>query len=147
MKKITNIDTFSALIDRLITERIKWFFFEKAGQYDDMLHQLEVIDDIKFRLKQTMADCLTERGYEYIGERRTFTLSDIMSEVDALVVNDINIGESDRARLAEVNSPAPNVETLVSEERRLRRSNEGRSKNKNRIDSLLNGLFKYGTPR
>ena len=53
-------------------------------------------------------------------------------EISELVTNDIHIGESDRARL--------NIAML--EEKRLRKSNEGRSKNKNKIDKEFSKIFK-----
>ena len=51
MAKITNIDTLSALLDRLISENIKLYFFDKEGILDDINHQKEVISQIKDRIK------------------------------------------------------------------------------------------------
>ena len=56
-----------------------------------------------------------------------------------MITNDINIGEADRARLSEVESDSPNVERLIVNEKRLRKSNEGRAKNKNNIDRIFRG--------
>ena len=39
MKYITNIDTLSALLDRLISENIKLYFFEKDNLADNIKHQ------------------------------------------------------------------------------------------------------------
>lgn len=39
MKRITNVDTISALIDRLITENIKLYFFQKNEETDSIIHQ------------------------------------------------------------------------------------------------------------
>ena len=48
--KITNIDTLSALFDRLITERIKWFFFIKDNNEEKVDHQKIVINEIKINM-------------------------------------------------------------------------------------------------
>ena len=122
--RITNIDTLSALIDRLITENIKLFFFEKDKLEEKVLHQKDIINEIKYKLKELFLEVYNANCYDYIDEKRTFSSSNIVEEISELVTNDIHIGESDRARL--------NIAML--EEKRLRKSNEGRSKNKNNID-------------
>ena len=130
--RITNIDTLSALIDRLITENIKLFFFEKDKLEEKALHQKDIINEIKTKLKDLFLEVYMKNSYDYIDEKRTFTSSNIIEEISELVTNDIHIGESDRARL--------NIAML--EEKRLRKSNEGRSKNKNNIDKNFQNLIK-----
>ena len=70
-----------------------------------------------------------ENGYDYISEKRTFS-NNILESIEELITNDINIGESDRERL----------KIAMMEEKRLRKSNEGRSKNKNDIDENFKRL-------
>tara|TARA_R110001592_G_scaffold87117_4_gene257239 strand:- start:8518 stop:8919 length:402 start_codon:yes stop_codon:yes gene_type:complete len=130
--RITNIDTLSALIDRLVTENIKRFFFEKDKLADKVLHQDKVISEIKIRLNGLFLEAYTAGGYNYISENRTFNSSGIVENIDQLVTNDIHIGESDRARL----------EIAMLEEKRLRKSNEGRALNKNMIDENFKNLTK-----
>ena len=129
--RITNIDTLSALIDRLITENIKLFFFEKDKLEEKVLHQKDIINEIKYKLKELFLEVYNANCYDYIDEKRTFSSSNIVEEISELVTNDIHIGESDRARL--------NIAML--EEKRLRKSNEGRSKNKNNIDKEFNNFI------
>tara|TARA_R110001592_G_scaffold267790_1_gene533875 strand:- start:771 stop:1205 length:435 start_codon:yes stop_codon:yes gene_type:complete len=140
--RITNVDTLSALFDRLITENIKLFFFKKDGLQDKLDHQVVVISEIKQRISELLQVCLKENDYNYISEKRTFNENAIIEELEDLIQNDINIGESDRARLVEVQSPNANVDKLVVNEKRLRKSNEGRSKNKNNIDSIFKEIVK-----
>lgn len=78
-----------------------------------------------------------ENGYNYLSEKRTFNENSIVEELEQLIFNDINIGESDRARLAQVQSEDPNLEKFIVNEKRLRKANEGRAKNKNNIDRLF----------
>jgi hypothetical protein len=131
-KRITNIDTLSALLDRLVTENIKRFFFDKDGLAEKVQHQDIVISEIKKRLIELFLEVYDNREYNYISENRTFTSSNIVENIEELITNDIHIGESDRARLR----------IAMLEEKRLRKSNEGRSKNKNIIDEKFKELTK-----
>ena len=127
--RITNIDTLSAYLDRLVTERIKHFFFKKDDKFEDIEHQEIVISEIKDRISCLIEECLTDNNYIYTKEKRTFA-NNILESIDELTTNDINIGEADRQRL----------KIAMMEEKRLRKSNEGRSKNKNKIDKNFKNL-------
>ena len=72
MKYITNIDTLSALIDRLISENIKLHFFKKDGIDEIIEHQEKVIDEIKARIDAIMGS---------------------PSGIDAIIVGDTNFIE------------------------------------------------------
>ena len=130
--RITNIDTLSAYFDRLIVERIKWFFFVKDNNTENITHQETVIEEIKSKI----IDLLEGGEFEYLAERRTFS-NELLVNLDSLIVNNIHIGESDRARLQEVKSTQPNVNVLIEQEKRLRTANEGRAQNKNKIDGIF----------
>tara|TARA_Y100001973_G_C5069688_1_gene266900 strand:- start:151 stop:564 length:414 start_codon:yes stop_codon:yes gene_type:complete len=125
--RTTNIDTLSAYFDRLITERIKWYFFNKDKNIEKTEHQEIIILEIKNKIECLMEECFKENSYNYIGEKRTFNENAITEELDDLIVNDINIGESDRERL----------KLVTLNEKRLRKSNEGRAVNKNKIDKIF----------
>jgi len=131
-KRVTNIDTLSALLDRLVTENIKRFFFDKDGLVEKVEHQDVVISEIKERLTELFLEVYDNGTYDYISENRTFTASNIVENIEQLITNDIHIGESDRARL--------NI--AMMEEKRLRKSNEGRAQNKNNIDREFYELTK-----
>lgn len=131
----------SALIDRLICERIKLYFFEKDNKANEILHQKEVIFDLKSRISDLFVECLTSGGYKYLGERRTFDEKDIVESIDKLIVSDIWIGEGDRARLAEITGSDPDLATIVKFEKITRKANETRAKHKNFIDLALEKLF------
>jgi hypothetical protein len=134
MKYITNIDTLSALFDRLITENIKLYFFNKDNIIDKVNHQKIVVEEIKNRIKKLLQDTYEKKEYDYLSEKRTFNENSIVESLEELIVNDINIGESDRERLKQVQSENPSIEKFIVNEKRLRKANEGRSRNKNEID-------------
>lgn len=127
--RITNINALSSLFDRLITERIKWYFFVKQGNMELTVHQDELISFIR----QEIEKCLLESKYDYISERRTF-VNELLTDLDSLIVSDIHIGESDRARLDETKKEKPDANVFITQEKRLRTANEQRSRLKNQID-------------
>jgi len=128
--RLSNIDTLSAYFDRLITENIKLYFFKKEKDLQKIHHQEVTIDIIKEKISSLLEEVYETGEYQYIGEKRTFDSSSIVEELEDLVTNDVHIGESDRARL----------EVVLMEEKRLRKSNEGRAKNKNQIDILFKDM-------
>lgn len=142
MNRITNIDTLSAYLDRLITERIKWYFFRKDNLEEKVIHQEKVIEGIRTKIKALFAEINLTGNYEYISEKRTFNESSIVESLEELIINDINIGEADRARLEEVKKDDPNSERFIVNEKRLRKANEGRARNKNEIDEYFSIIIK-----
>lgn len=139
--RLTNIDTLSNYFDRLITENIKLFFFRKDGDVKKAEHQELVIAEIKVRISELIQESINLKSYNYLGERRTFNESAIIEELEELIQNDINIGEADRARLEETTKEQPNLERMIVNEKRLRKANEGRSRNKNAIDEQFKKLI------
>ena len=84
MSYITNIDTLSALLDRLISENIKLHFFRKEDVVDDIEHQENLIEEIKYRITQLLLDTYSEREYKYISEKRTYKPEDIVETLEEL---------------------------------------------------------------
>jgi hypothetical protein len=139
--RVTNIDTLSAYLDRLITENIKLYFFNKDNLTDKVAHQKIVIEEIKIKISELFLETIERNSYNYIEEHRTFNESAIVEELEELIQNDINIGEADRARLAETTKEIPNLDRMIVNEKRLRKANEGRARNKNNIDKLFKSQF------
>ena len=135
--RVTNIDTLSALFDRLITENIKKYFFNKDGKLEESIHQEIVISEVKNKITELFTEVFESGEYPHLSEKRTFDENAIVEELEELIFNDINIGEADRERLSQVNSDNPKIEKLIVNEKRLRKSNEGRARNKNNIDKEL----------
>jgi hypothetical protein len=135
--RITNIDTLSAYFDRLITENIKLYFFNKDGLSEKVEHQRVIILEIKQKINELFLEILNNNQYNYIEEYRTFDESSIIEELEDLIHNDINIGEADRARLEETMKDNPSLDRMTTNEKRLRKANEGRAQNKNNIDKMI----------
>lgn len=138
--RITNIDTLSALIDRLIVEEIKYYFFNKDGKVEETEQQIQIIAEIKKKLSDIIFECIVSGRYEYLSERRTFDEGAIVENIEELIKNNLNIGEGDRARLAEITNDTPNFDKILVNEKLTRKSNEGRARNKNEIDRVFKKL-------
>jgi len=140
--RVTNVDTLSAYLDRLITENIKLYFFNKDNLTDKVEHQRKVIQELKLKISELLSESIENKSYDYIGEFRTFNENAIIEELEELIQNDINIGEADRARLEEAKKETPNIDRMIINEKRLRKANEGRAKNKNNIDNIFKKIIR-----
>ena len=134
MKYITNIDTLSALLDRLISENIKLYFFKKDSLMYNVKHQEEVISDIRKRLVLLFTDIFESKSYEYVSELRTYKPDDIVETLEELIHNDITTGEGDRANLKEATTDNPSLEHFTRNHKLIRKANENRAKAKNKLD-------------
>ena len=140
MSYITNIDTLSALLDRLISENIKLHFFRKEDVVDDIEHQENLIEEIKYRITQLLLDIYNERQYKYISEKRTYKPEDIVETLEELIHNDITTGEGDRANLKEATSDNPSLEHFTRNHKLIRKANENRAVAKNKLDKQFKGF-------
>ena len=134
MKYITNIDTLSALLDRLISENIKLYFFKKDSLMYNVKHQEEVISDIRKRLVLLFTETFESKSYEYVSELRTYKPDDIVETLEELIHNDITTGEGDRANLKEATTDNPSLEHFTRNHKLIRKANENRAKAKNKLD-------------
>ena len=140
MGYITNIDTISALLDRLISENIKLYFFRKDGLDKNVKHQEILIDEIKERISDTLLAVYYDREYDYISEKRTYTPEDIVETLEELIHNDITTGEGDRANLKEATSDNPSLEHFTRNHKLIRKANENRAVAKNKLDKQFKGF-------
>ena len=81
--RVTNVDSFSAYIDRLTTERIKEYSF-KYKQYkpEEAIHQSKIVEIILKKIINLLDEIDNQQGYEYISERRTFDENKIINDVN-----------------------------------------------------------------
>ena len=141
MKYITNIDTLSALLDRLISENIKLYFFKKDSLMYNVKHQEEVISDIRKRLVLLFTETFESKSYEYVSELRTYKPDDIVETLEELIHNDITTGEGDRANLKEATSGTPSLEHFTRNHKLIRKANENRAAAKNKLDEQFEGFI------
>ena len=141
MNYITNIDTLSALLDRLISENIKLYFFRKDGGVDNIKHQEELIEKIKYRIVNLLSEVYSVGEYEYVSELRTYKPEDIVETIEELIKNDITTGEGDRANLKEATSDNPSLKHFTRNHKLIRKANENRAVAKNKLDEQFKGFI------
>lgn len=136
MKKnyISNINSLSALLDRLITEKIKQYFFFIRKKNKDAKEQSLIIKKINDKLAKTLKEIYISRRYEFSGEIRTFdkntNILKLINNIENLIVMNLNIGVADNK-----------LNRIIRNIKLSRESLEGRAKNKNNIDLLLKKLI------
>ena len=138
--RITNIDTLSALLDRLVSENIKLYFFNKEGILDDIDHQEKVIYEIKERIRELLLTVYDNKRYDYISEKRTYTADLTLDSIEQLIKSDIYTGEGDRTNLAELEKKNPDVNSFRKNHRILRSANELRAVSKIELDKQFKNL-------
>lgn len=134
--RITNIDTISALFDRLITERIKEYNFNKQGKAEEAKHQLGVIAEIRTKLEEVLEETYSTGKYEYVGEKRTFDEAKLLKDVETLITNDLDVGDAYYTKT----DGEPTLEKFMVNEARLRKANESRGRMKNSIDATFKNI-------
>ena len=140
MSYITNIDTLSALQDRLISENIKLYFFKKDDIDENIEHQEKVISEIKERISNLLIEVCVSGEYKYVSEKRTYKPEDIVETLEELIHNDISTGEGDRANLKEATSDNPSLEHFTRNHKLIRKANENRAVSKNKLDEQFKGF-------
>jgi len=138
--RITNIDTLSALFDRLISENIKLYFFRKDNLKENVDHQEIVISGVKEKLSELLTEVLESGKYKYLSEKRTYKPDDIIETLEELITNDITTGEGDRANLKEATSDNPSLEHFTHGHKLIRKANENRAVSKNKLDEQFQNL-------
>ena len=138
--RITNIDAISALFDRLVTEKIKFYFFEKQKKDVEAKHQRKVIDEIKLKLEELLIETYKSKKYEYISEKRTFDEAKLIDDVETLIQNDLDVGDAYYTKT----EGEPTLEKFMVNESRLRNANESRGRMKNRIDESFKNIVEKG---
>ena len=136
--RVTNVDTLSAYLDRLISERIKLYHFESKYQdKEGVEHQQRVVDEIKSKIEDLIKGCFTSPyTYDYIDEKRTFgqeridEVKKLIDNVEELTVNDLDVGSAYYEQKEGNSSP----QKYMDNELKLREANENRSNSKNKID-------------
>jgi hypothetical protein len=138
--RITNIDTLSALFDRLISENIKLYFFKKDNLKENIDHQEIVISSVKEKLSELLTEVIESGRYKYLSEKRTYKPDDIIETLEELITNDITTGEGDRANLKEATSDNPSLEHFTHGHKLIRKANENRAVSKNKLDKQFKNI-------
>jgi len=142
--RITNIDTLSALFDRLISERIKLYHFENryTDKEKEIEHQKSVVKEIKNKIEDLFIECVTQNEYNYLEEKRSFgekrikEVRQLINSADDLAIADLDVGAPYYDQKETNSTP----DKYMKNELKLREANERRATTKNRIDATFKNI-------
>jgi hypothetical protein len=133
---VSNLNSISASLDRLITEKIKLYFFEKMEKSDYVNDSIEkqkkMINTLHMILIDTFENIFKTKEYNILLEKRTFNenLKTLTMNIEQLVEMNLNVGTAD------------NFIAKILEQLSLSRSSlEKRSNIKNTIDKSIKELL------
>ena len=131
-KYISNLNTVSALFDRLITEKIKQYFFYLSKEKKKFKAQTQIINYLHNELQKTFTQIIKSKEYKFNKEKRTFDkdVQNFFYSVENLIVMNLNIGKSDN-----------NLSKILKNLKLSRASLERRAKIKNDIDDIVKKII------
>ena len=131
-KYISNLNTVSSLFDRLITEKIKQYFFYLSKEKKKFKIQTQLINSLHNELQQTFKQIIKSKQYKFNKEKRTFDkdMKNFFYSVENLIVMNLNVGKSDN-----------NLSKILKNLKLSRASLERRAKIKNDIDDLVKKII------
>ena len=136
MKKkiyVSNLDSISAILDRLITEKIKQYFFFLKKDNKSISKKSLIIKKINEKLTKTLKEIYHSKKYDYMSESRTFgkqkKIDELVNCMENLVIMHLNISKADNK-----------LNEIIKNIKLSRNSLEERSKIKNNIDMLIKKL-------
>jgi hypothetical protein len=136
MKRMSNVNSFSAIIDRLIIENLKIFQFIENGDLEKADDQNDIISELKNEL-DIIFDEIKSNSYDSISEQRTFTTSDnVFLNLFLLSLNNYSISKGDKLKLEEIKKDEIDVEKLKLYIEFVRSNLELRSHSKNNLEYL-----------
>jgi hypothetical protein len=145
---ISNLNSISALFDRLIIENIKLNHFSLTNNIEKIKEQKDIISLLKNELEVLMLDTIDNKQYHHISENRTFELKKkieiFIDEVFNLCNSNLKITYCDKTKLKEIKSEKINADLVLELEYENRKNLEKRSAHKNNIDDLYESIL-YST--
>ena len=135
MKRMSNVNSFSAIIDRLIIENLKIIQFVDQNKLKEAEQQNVIISELKMELDLIYQELLENR-YKSIGEQRTYTNDNLFSDLFRLCLNNYCIAKGDKLKVEESKKGIVNVDMLKNYINAVRENLEERSKSKNNLEKI-----------
>lgn len=135
MKRMSNVNSFSAIIDRLIIENLKIIQFVDQNKLEEAEQQNIIITELKIELDLIYQELLDNR-YKSIGEQRTYTNDNLFSDLFKLCLNNYCIAKGDKLKIEETKNEVVNIEKLKNYINAVRENLEERSKSKNSLENI-----------
>jgi hypothetical protein len=135
MKRMSNVNSFSAIIDRLIIENLKIIQFIDQNKLEEAEQQNVIISELKTELDLIYQELLESR-YTSIGEQRTYTNDNLFSDLFRLCLNNYCIAKGDNLKIEESKQDIVNVDMLKNYINAVRENLEERAKSKNSLENV-----------
>ena len=135
MKRMSNVNSFSAIIDRLIIENLKIIQFVDQNKLKEAEQQNVIISELKNELDSIYQELLENR-YKSIEEQRTYTNDNLFSDLFRLCLNNYCIAKGDKLKIEESNKEVIDVNNLKNYVMFVRGNLEERSKSKNNLENI-----------
>jgi len=135
MKRMSNVNSFSAIIDRLIIENLKIIQFVDQNKLEEAEQQNVIISELKTELDLIYQELLENR-YISIGEQRTYTSKNLFSDIFRLCLNNYSIALGDKLKIEESKKDIVNIDTLKNYINSVRENLEERSRSKNSLENI-----------
>jgi hypothetical protein len=135
MNRMSNVNSFSAIIDRLIIENLKIIQFVDQNKLEEAEQQNVIISELKMELDLIYQELLENR-YKSIGEQRTYTNDNLFSDLFRLCLNNYCIAKGDKLKIEEINKSFVNIDNLKNYILAVRENLEERSKSKNNLENI-----------
>ena len=135
MKRMSNVNSFSAIIDRLIIENLKIIQFVDQNKLEEAEQQNVIISELKTELDLIYQELLENR-YISIGEQRTYTSKNLFSDIFRLCLNNYSIALGDKLKIEESKKDIVNIDTLKNYINAVRENLEERSRSKNNLEKI-----------
>ena len=135
MKRMSNVNSFSAIIDRLVIENLKIIQFVDQNKLEEAEQQNVIISELKTELDLIYQELLENR-YISIGEQRTYTSKNLFSDIFRLCLNNYSIALGDKLKIEESKKDIVNIDTLKNYINSVRENLEERSRSKNSLENI-----------
>ena len=135
MKRMSNVNSFSSIIDRLIIENLKIIQFVDQNKLKEANQQNEIIYELKSELDMIYNELLENR-YKSIGEQRTYNSENLFTDLFRLCLNNYSIAKGDKLKIEESKKDVVNVDMLKNYINAVRENLEERSKSKNNLENI-----------
>jgi hypothetical protein len=135
MNRMSNVNSFSAILDRLIIENLKIIQFVDQNKLEEAGRQNVIIGELKIELDLIYQELLENR-YASIEEQRTYTNDNLFSDLFRLCLNNYCIAKGDKLKIEEIKKSVVDIDNLKIYILSVRENLEERSRSKNNLEKI-----------
>jgi hypothetical protein len=135
MKRISNVNSFSAIVDRLIIENLKIIQFTDKNEIQKAEYQNIIIIELKSELDLIFNEIINNK-YQSITEQRTYSSDEFFADLFKLCLSNYCIAKGDKEKIEIVKNNPIDLEKLKSSIEYVRNSLEIRANTKNNMEKI-----------